>query len=171
MIYSALAKRTHGVFNSNDDRGKNTPANKLDHKRINSVKSHIESFPRMESHYSRSDSKKEYPAHDLNICKMYQLYCTKCEEDDVVPVKEIKYRQVFCEDYNFSFYRPKKDQCTLFALYLSKKVNGTVDEDTKKSMRITSYAKQKPEKRKSEIGRWQRKTTDFTWKHLIYKLC
>lgn len=108
VIYTALSKRTHGMFSCYDKRGKDAAVNKLDQETIQPVKNHIESFPRMESHYSRKDSRKEYLAHDLNINKMYELYAIKCKQENTTPVKESKYRQVFCEDYNFSFYRPKK---------------------------------------------------------------
>ena len=47
-------------------------------------------------------------------------------------VKESKYREIFCQSYNLSFYKPKKDQCSLCNLYESKKASGTLDEETEK---------------------------------------
>ena len=44
---------------------------------------------------------------------MFRLYKEQCEsiEPLVVAVKECMYRKIFCEEYNLSFFNPKKDQC------------------------------------------------------------
>lgn len=41
---------------------------------INLVKEHINSFPKVESHYCRRDSSKLYLSSDLNKAVMYRLY-------------------------------------------------------------------------------------------------
>ena len=46
---------------------------------------------------------------------MYELYVEKCKTDYVdaayKSVSSALYRQIFNEDFNLGFYKPKKDQC------------------------------------------------------------
>ena len=56
----ALSQKLHGSFYSVGHRGKNKSGNKLPDNKIIQVREHIEYFPRMESHYSRKDSRKQY---------------------------------------------------------------------------------------------------------------
>ena len=44
---------------------------------IEEVKNHIKSFPVIESHYVRERSKRCYLSSQLNVSKMYDLYCAK----------------------------------------------------------------------------------------------
>lgn len=37
------------------------------------------------------------------------------------PVSEITYKRIFCNNYNLSFYKPKKDQCQLCTRYNTEK--------------------------------------------------
>lgn len=38
------------------------------------------------------------------------------------------YRKIFCENYNISFYKPKKDQCSLCTLFERRRQAGTIDD-------------------------------------------
>ena len=51
------------------------------------VREHIATFPRRQSHYSRSDNlKREYLDENLSIARMYSLYPKKYEADMEEPV-------------------------------------------------------------------------------------
>ena len=119
---SAIESQGHtGTFVGEDKRGKHTPVNKISNEHIARVKRHIESFPKNESHYTRSDTRRLHLNQRLSISKMYRLYKEECERADppVTPVKEGQYRKTFCNDYNLSFFHPKKDQwakCTKFRM-------------------------------------------------------
>ena len=127
-IYNALLKTTSGIFSGADARGKKESVNKTPTESVDTVRRHIESFPRMESHYTRQTSKREYLSKDLSIRKMWQLYVDMCKRKKIRAVKEKKYRQIFCEEYNFSFFKPKKDQCSICSIYELKKSREEVDE-------------------------------------------
>lgn len=71
----------------------------------------------MESHYTRKCTKRQYLDSNLTIAKMHFLYQQECEKDDTVPVSLITYRRIFCKNYNYSFYAPKKDQCQICMQY------------------------------------------------------
>lgn len=77
--------------------------------KLEEIKEHINSFPRIESHYCRSSSKREYLDSLLSIRKMFDMYKMVYSE----PVKENIYRKVFNEQFNLCFHQPKKDVCDL----------------------------------------------------------
>ncbi|KAL0832203.1 hypothetical protein ABMA28_001657 [Loxostege sticticalis] len=118
VINNAIEKRNQcGLYDAEDKRGKKEPPNKTNEAAVNFVKMHIESFPTMEPHYIRKTSKRLYLDATLSITKMYQLYKSKCADENVIPVTEITYRRIFCNNYNYSFFVPKKDQCLLCSKY------------------------------------------------------
>lgn len=74
------------------------------------IRRHIESFPKMESHYVRESSSRQYLNSELSMNKMYSLFCK--QHPDVI----VKSSAYFLS-YNLSFHRPKKDQCALCTKY------------------------------------------------------
>lgn len=108
-----------GVYDRTDKRGCKPPGNKTSEYGIAMVKRHIESFPVMESHYSRKSTKKLYLDSTLSISKMFDLYKNDfCTNNNIVnPVSEKTYRRIFCNNYNLSFFKPKKDLCALCYKY------------------------------------------------------
>lgn len=96
-------------------RGKNvkrvTPPEKL-----NEVRNHIKSFAVVDSHYCRANTQKQYLEAHLNLSKMYQLYL----EDTNQPVTLAVYRNVFNNEFNISFFKPKKDLCDKCFLFNQK---------------------------------------------------
>ena len=85
-----------------DMRGRAPAHNKTPKEKIDWVKQHIDKFPRMESHYCRASTKRQYLESSLNINKMYHLYLEWiADENDpdhvegYLPVKASMYRKVF----------------------------------------------------------------------------
>lgn len=92
--------------------------NKTPTPQITEIINHINSFPRVESHYCRQSTSRSYLDSTLNVSKMYNLYREKC----IGPlVKENVYRKVFNEEFNLAFHVPKKDVCDLCSEYEKKK--------------------------------------------------
>ena len=89
-------------------RGKKSSKNKISGETLQFIHDHIQSFPKMESHCARKKTKKEYLSHDLNIKQMWRLYKEECQKEGQTAVKDSKYREVFCENYNISFFQTKK---------------------------------------------------------------
>lgn len=130
VIFDAVKKRSStGNFNAVDNRGKHEPSNKTKPQIMEEIRRHIESFPCVESHYTRKDTNKKYLAADLNIRKMYTLYKQLCQEENKEAANELTYRRVFATEYNLSFFVPKKDQCTICTNYEN------ADEEKKTSMK------------------------------------
>lgn len=103
-----------GHFSAEDKRGKKPPINKTSQEIIDNVKKHIESFPSMESHYCRKNSQRKYLDSQLSIRKMYDLFKKQHPQSTI---SETTYRRTFCNNYNLSFFVPKKDQCLLCNKY------------------------------------------------------
>ncbi|CAG5002002.1 unnamed protein product [Parnassius apollo] len=104
-------------FDVNDQRGAHEPVNKKKPDIIQGIKKHIESFPCMEAHYSRKDTKRRYLDKNLNIRRMYLLYKDECLKNGSEPASEITYRRIFSKEYNLSFFVPRKDQCLICTNY------------------------------------------------------
>ena len=85
---------------------------------VEAVKEHIRSFPRIASHYRRSNTQKEYLEGGLSISRMYDLFVQKRvleheNSDDVYiePIKKHMYSKIFNEHFNLAFLLPKSDRC------------------------------------------------------------
>lgn len=63
---------------------------------------------------------------------MWELYVQSCKDKGLKSVKEKKYREIFCSEYNLSFFKPKKDQCSICTLYEMKTKQENVDEKTER---------------------------------------
>jgi hypothetical protein len=68
-----------------------------------SVRDHINSFPKYTGHYTRhyNNPHTKYLPQHLSIKKMYKLYVDKCEKN-ITPVKEWQYHHTFNNEFNFS---------------------------------------------------------------------
>ena len=127
----ALKNKSEGRFMGSETRGKHKPHNKTDDKDIKAVKEHIESFPKVEGHYTRKATNREFLGAELNITKMYELYKEKMLANGDKVVTLAMYRKIFNENYNFSFHVPKKDQCNLCTAYYRNEVDGCLTEEMK----------------------------------------
>ncbi|KAJ4431178.1 hypothetical protein ANN_19775 [Periplaneta americana] len=115
-VITAKKKEAGGPsFVTDDRRGRHIPANKTNDQAAEGVREHINLFPRVESHYCRKSSTKQFLNADLNIQKMYRLYKTWSAEKE--NVKENVYRRIFTTEFNLYFHRPKKDLCRICEKY------------------------------------------------------
>lgn len=119
QVVKTVAKK---IQNSNttvepDMRGKVQCNSRLPSGVKESVRDHINLFETIESHYCRKESSKTYLPSSLNIKKMYDLYKVYCSENAIKVASECIYRQIFCREFNISFFIPKKDQCGICTKY------------------------------------------------------
>ena len=84
-FYDKLEKGDGNQYS--DMRGKNTKR-RTKEEDLNFIRGHIDSFPRIPSHYCRSSTRKEYLEPGLSITGMYDMYVTKCHESHVTPVEK-----------------------------------------------------------------------------------
>ncbi|KAK3910886.1 Imidazolonepropionase [Frankliniella fusca] len=114
-IETSLRKSGGGTL-SPDKRGRhrNRP-NEASLETVQSVRDHINLFPRIPSHYTRERSKREYLETEVNsIQRMYKLYLEWAKENNITkPASASKYRKIFNTEFNLGFFLPKKDQCEM----------------------------------------------------------
>lgn len=107
LVRYTCSKSTGKNFSKADGRGKDTPYNKTPDEMIDGVRAHIESFPKVESHYCRKSTNRQYLSPLLSVNKMYDMY----KQENLWPVSIYLYRTVFNTEYNLGFHTPKKDTC------------------------------------------------------------
>ncbi|GFO25501.1 tRNA uridine 5-carboxymethylaminomethyl modification enzyme mnmg [Plakobranchus ocellatus] len=90
---------------------------------------HIEQLPRVESHYCRSSSSREYLDADLSISKLYDMYVKWCEERGAEVVRKHMYTSIFNQEYNISFVKPKKDRCDMCEKFRLKGKEKSLNEE------------------------------------------
>ncbi|CAF4948439.1 unnamed protein product [Pieris macdunnoughi] len=112
MVRTALKKARRGVGNipSPDKRGHHIPCNKFSEDNIKFANDHIDSFPKVPSHWCRKDTKKIYLETILNKEKMYELYKQQCLEKHKKPIGKTSYKELILNK-NIGFHKPRKDQC------------------------------------------------------------
>lgn len=103
-----------------DKRGKHkNRSKKTTEAQKETTRNHINSYPRIPSHYVRSRIQREYVENGLSIAKMFRQYKQWCI-DNSIPKEEIvsafQYRHIFNYDFNIGFFKPKKDRCQLCTL-------------------------------------------------------
>lgn len=110
VVVMKKRRSTSGVC-LDDQRGKhgNQPKTSAEARKI--ILDHIKMFPAFESHYSRSHTSKKYLSSELSISKMFRLYTDHCKEKNIQPESEYYYRQMFVQNFNYQFKKPKNDTC------------------------------------------------------------
>lgn len=98
----------------------------------NYVREHINSIPRVESHYCRMRTNKEYFDTTLNFSRLYDLYKDWCNEKNITPVKKSCYRNIFNYEFNIEFLKPKSDRCDVCEEYRILKNSGNLTTEEEK---------------------------------------
>lgn len=144
IVRTSLLKVTEYGTVDNEKRGgrKNETIIEKDEKKRKHAEEHIDRFERVESHYCRASSSKEYLSEELNLPKMYRMFINdvKCGADEIPSFTT--YSRVF-HGKNLAFHRPKKDQCSLCLSYRQ----GNEDQKSKLSLRYNRHIAEKEEVR------------------------
>ena len=99
---------------STDRRGKHgNCGNKISVQTTTSITDHINSFPRVESHYVRKKTNKEYLEENWSISSMHNAYKKWLTDNKIncTPASFHQYSDVFNTQFNIGFFKPKKYQC------------------------------------------------------------
>lgn len=114
-----------------DMRGKAMNSKRKPKGDADAARDHIKSFPKIESHYCRASTDREYLESHLNVAKMYDLYKSKCNSEDIEPVKKSLYYHIFSTEFNLGFHEPKKDRCDLCEKFKVAEKTETLSETLK----------------------------------------
>lgn len=100
-----------------DKRGKHNNRRKIDEEILQSIRDHINSVPRIESHYVRSETHREFIDGGLTIAEMHRHYTIARSSVNKPAANYDTFTRIFNTEFNIGFYIPKKDQCDLCEAY------------------------------------------------------
>jgi hypothetical protein len=93
VVMNALQdKQISGLYGGVDKRKGKLPHNKTPDEKLQQVRTHIESFDTVESHYIRPNNSARYFAPGLNMTEMYRQYVNDLAQKKIIPVKKDIYR-------------------------------------------------------------------------------
>lgn len=111
------------------------------------IRAHILRFPKVESHYCRQKTSREYLNAELTLVKMYDMYKQEAIEKGINTIASITtYRKIF-NSLNLSFHTPKKDQCTLCVI-VHQSANGIIDDSLRREYELHTANKKKAREKK-----------------------
>ncbi|KAB0801044.1 hypothetical protein PPYR_05398 [Photinus pyralis] len=111
-----------------DQRGKHSKHRRIDSEILNSIRDHINSIPRIESHYVRSDTSREFIDGGLSIAEMHRHYSEERALANKPTTTYDTYARIFNTEFNIGFFAPKKDQCDLCESYKNNPNNTEVQK-------------------------------------------
>lgn len=123
-IKTALSKKTESGVIECDLRGKHNHHPTIDPQIRQSVKDFINSIPRIESHYLRAQTTREFIASDKSLADIYRDYKNRREGDGLPAATSSTFNRIFNTEFNISFFVPKKDQCDLCERYKNSNEEG-----------------------------------------------
>lgn len=115
-IRTVISKNNNGFLEA-DGRGKHGNHKKVDLEIKEGIRSFINRIPRVESHYTRSKSTREYIEGNKSIASIYRDYVQDCATMKVPCGNSTMFHRIFNYEFNISFFSPKKDQCELCTAY------------------------------------------------------
>lgn len=111
VIRTVVKKQSETGVHLKDNRGKHKNHKTLDSELTGGVKAHINSIPRIESHYCRARSTREYIEGRFTVAALQRHFVDTCESEGALHVPYQIYYNIFMHDFNLPFWQPKKDQC------------------------------------------------------------
>ncbi|CAK1598166.1 unnamed protein product [Parnassius mnemosyne] len=140
-IRTVLDKKNKFAGNllADDNRGKHKNHAKVDDTIRKAIKEHIDSIPRMDFHYCRATSSKEYIDGGRSIVDIHKDYIEICKSKNIPYGNYTLFYRIFTEEYNISLFQPKKDRCDCCVAY----DNCEGEEKEKKKQEYDTHLKEK----------------------------
>uniref|UniRef100_A0A6P7GS58 Uncharacterized protein LOC114341517 n=1 Tax=Diabrotica virgifera virgifera TaxID=50390 RepID=A0A6P7GS58_DIAVI len=117
QIYTAISKKNNTGFVDKDLRGRHGKQPTIDPVVRECMHKFISNIPRVESHHLRAQTSREYIHCDLSLADLYRDFKSQQENNNLPFASLTTFSRVFNNEYNISFYVPKKDQCDLHERY------------------------------------------------------
>lgn len=115
-VRTVLEKSKEGVL-ENEKRGKHENHKRVDSCIISDIVNHINSIPRIESHYLRAQTCREYIDGGKTIADLHRDYVEICKSEKKPYGNYTMFYRIFTTEFNISFFIPKKDLCNLCEEY------------------------------------------------------
>ncbi|KMQ85258.1 lish domain-containing [Lasius niger] len=155
-IRTVISKIENG-FTKEDLRGCHGNHRRLDESIKDGVRKHIDSIPRIESHYLRTQTTREFIEGGKTIADLHRDYTEKCNAEGLPTAKLSMFARIFNTEYNLSFFTLKKDQCELCTAF------GNAQNEDKEALRL-KYETYQRDKQFSRVEKNQDKKKAKTTK-------
>lgn len=133
-VKTVLNMRGAGNVLNDLQQGKGSQKNEFDR---DIIRSHINSSPKVPSHYSRNNSNYEYLYGDVKKIAMYRLYKRYCEENNLPAAKKWMYSDVLENDFPFlRISKPRIDLCDSCCRYGNATAEGKVTLSSEQSAHV-----------------------------------
>ncbi|CAG4946315.1 unnamed protein product [Parnassius apollo] len=116
-IQTALSKVSESGVIQGDLGGKHGHQPTIDPQIKQSVIDFINSIPKIESHYLRAQTKRQYISSEKSLADIYRDYKQLREKDGLAIATSSTFNRIFNTEFNISFFVPNKDQCDLCERY------------------------------------------------------
>lgn len=116
-IRTALKKKTESGFLESDKRGRHGKQPTIDPEIKESVRNFINKIPRVESHYLRAQTKREYIESGKSLADLHRDYKEERLSQGLNFANSVMFNRIFNGEFNIGFHSPKKDQCDLCESY------------------------------------------------------
>uniref|UniRef100_A0A6P7GHP5 Uncharacterized protein LOC114338962 n=1 Tax=Diabrotica virgifera virgifera TaxID=50390 RepID=A0A6P7GHP5_DIAVI len=116
MIYTIITN-TDEMGLIADKRGKHGNNHRLDPELLDDIRKHIDTIARMEGHYVRANSSRQYVEGGRTIKDLYSDFKSAQTEKNEQIGSYITYCNIFTNEFDLSFHKPKKDQCDQCTAY------------------------------------------------------
>lgn len=118
-IETALKKKNKqtNVTLLKDNRGCHSNHAHVDDTLKNAARDFIKAIPKIESHYIRAKSNKHYIDGSKTISDIHRDYVEHCKNNNMAFVNYVMFYRIFTQDFNISFFIPKKDACEFCEAY------------------------------------------------------
>lgn len=117
VIQTVVKKRKDTGLVEEDKRGKHHGHHKLPDGIKESIRNHINSIPRIESHYLRQQTTREFIEGGKTISDLHRDYVEECKRNNKPHGNYVMYAKIFNTEFNLGFFVPKKDRCELCVAY------------------------------------------------------
>lgn len=126
-----VKKKTNSQgFVEQDRRGKHDNRKKVKPELLQDIKDYINSIPRIESHYLRATTSKEYISESKTITDLWKDFNQQQKEKSRPECDYWLFINTFNKDFNISFFQPKKDRCETCLAYELAPVNSKMELKT-----------------------------------------
>lgn len=116
-IIANVQRRSVDGFIPKDKRGTHNNHKKIDEDLKEIIRGYINSIPRVESHYLRNQTSREFISGERTLADIHRDYVTFCKEKGSEFGNYVTFRNIFNTEFNISFFQPKKDLCSLCESY------------------------------------------------------
>ncbi|XP_045454105.1 uncharacterized protein LOC123667070 [Melitaea cinxia] len=102
---------------ADDKRGKHDKHPRVDEAIKNGIREYIDAIPKIESHYTRSNTSRVFIDGSKNIADIHKDYVAIQQKKNLPFGNYVLFYKIFTQEFNISFFSPKKDMCDVCAAF------------------------------------------------------